>query len=314
MRMTTAFITHTDCLNHVTPEGHPEQVARLASIQKRMADPEFAELLRMDAALGTDAQILLAHPASHIQAVTSAVPKSGSVALDPDTHMSAGSLAAALRGVGAVCQAVDAVMAGQSTNAFCATRPPGHHAEKTTPMGFCLFGNVAIGAKYALDKHALDRVAIIDFDVHHGNGTQDLVWDDASIFFASTHEMPLYPGTGAAHETGAHGNIMNIPLDAHSKGDKLLTALDAEIIPALAAHKPDMVFISAGFDAHRNDPLANLDFETDDFAAATRRICAAAQDLCQGRVVSTLEGGYDLPALSDCVAAHVRTLMEFTNV
>lgn len=310
--MVTALITHKDGLNHLTPDGHAEQVARLIAINDALADDAFANLSRFDAKLGTKDQVSLAHPARYFDKIAAAVPNTGTVSLDPDTHMSAGSLNAALRAVGGICQAVDLVMAGDTQNAFCAMRPPGHHAERETAMGFCLFGTAAIGAKHALDQHNLSRVAIVDFDVHHGNGTQDLVWDDARILFASTHQMPLYPGTGHAHETGAHGNVLNIPLDAGATGDALIGALKTQIIPALAAHKPDMVIISAGFDAHAADPLAGLNFDTETFAQATRLLCDFANDACEGRIVSTLEGGYDLPALAQSVAVHVTTLMEYS--
>jgi len=225
--------------------------------------------------------------------------------------MSPGSLEAAFRAVGANIAAVDEVISGAAENAFCAMRPPGHHAEKTRAMGFCLFGNVAIAAKHALAAHGLERVAIIDFDVHHGNGTQDLVWDDARIFFASTHQMPLYPGSGATSERGAHDNVLNVPLRAGTTGAEFRRIMDATVFPAVKAHEPEMLFVSAGFDAHRDDPLANLDLVADDFAWVTRRTCDLAADVADGRVVSTLEGGYDLAALASSCAAHVRGLMGF---
>ena len=310
--MVTALITHADGLSHLTPTGHAEQVARLTAINDALADNQFADLSRFDAAVGTKAQVSLAHPARYYDKIAASVPNAGTVALDPDTYMSPGSLNAALRGVGGICQAVDLVVSGEAKNAFLAMRPPGHHAEKETAMGFCLFGTAAIGAKYALDHHDISRVAIVDFDVHHGNGTQDLVWDDDRIFFASTHQMPLYPGTGYAHETGAHGNVMNIPLNEGATGDALINALNNQILPALTAHKPDLLIISAGFDAHKADPLAGLNFETETFAQATKLLCDFANEACDGRVVSTLEGGYDLHALARSVAAHVATLMEYS--
>ncbi|MCL4131773.1 UNVERIFIED_CONTAM: hypothetical protein GTU68_062236 [Idotea baltica] len=311
--MATAFITHADGLSHVTPNGHPEQVARLQAISDALGAGEFDDLLRIDASMGRDEQVLLAHPLAHLDAIKRAAPNAGTISLDADTHMSVGSLNAAMRGVGGICQAVDMVLGGDARNAFCAMRPPGHHAEKETPMGFCLFGNVAIGAKHALEHHGLNRVAIVDFDVHHGNGTQDLIWDDERILFASTHQMPLYPGTGYPHETGAHGNVLNIPIETGATGDALHAALSDQILPALAAHKPEMIFISAGFDAHRDDPLAGLNFETEDFASATQTLCDFAVEHCAARLVSTLEGGYDLRALAQSCAAHIRVLMEYSK-
>lgn len=310
--MTTAFLTHADCLQHINPAGHPEQVARLEYILDRMSASEFDGLMRLDAPMGTDDQILTTHPLAHLNAIKAAVPVSGWTQIDGDTSVSPLSLMAAYRGVGANVKAVDLVMSGEATNAFCATRPPGHHAETQTAMGFCYFGNVVIGARHALDQHGLDRVAIVDFDVHHGNGTQDLVWNDDRILFVSSHQMPLYPGTGAANETGAHGNVLNVPLDPHANGIDLRNAFEREIIPALEAHKPQMIFISAGFDAHQADPLANLNFTEADFAWATKALCDFADKHCEGRVVSTLEGGYDLEALAASVAAHVTVLMEQT--
>ena len=242
--------------------------------------------------------------------IRAAVPVSGLRSLDPDTHMSPGSFNAAMRGVGGNVKAVDMVLAGEVSNAFVACRPPGHHAEKSTAMGFCLFGNVAIAAKYALDHHGLNRVAIIDFDVHHGNGTQDLVWDYRRIFFASTHQMPLYPGTGAPSETGAHNNILNVPLDPGTGGTVFRQKMRDLVLPAVEAFQPEMIFVSAGFDAHRDDPLANLNLIEDDFTWATQAICDLADRVAGGSIVSTLEGGYDLEALAASAVAHVRVLME----
>jgi acetoin utilization deacetylase AcuC-like enzyme len=308
--MTTAVLTHSDCLQHVNPPGHPECGERLTAVLSALADAEFTSLVRADAPLGTDDQVLLAHPPAYLAAIKAASPTQGWHAIDGDTTMSPGTLDAALRGVGAIVQAVDMVMTGAVTNAFCATRPPGHHAETQTAMGFCFFGNVVIGARHALSHHGLSRVAIVDFDVHHGNGTQDLVWDDARILFASTHQMPLYPGSGAANETGAHGNVVNVPLRPNTDGAVFRQLFETEVLPALARHKPEMIFISAGFDAHRDDPLANLNLVEADFVWATRKLCDFADEHCQGRVVSTLEGGYDLQALAASVAAHVTVLME----
>ncbi len=304
--MTTALITHDDCLNHINPPGHPEQVARLKAVSDAL---QGFDLLRIEAPLGIEAHILRCHPQSHIDHIKAA----GIGPLDPDTHMSAGSLNAALRGVGGIIMAVDMVMNGDADNAFVACRPPGHHAETSKPMGFCLFGNVVIGAKHALEHHGLQRVAIMDFDVHHGNGTQDLVWNDAQIFFASTHQMPLYPGSGAADETGAHGQIMNVAMPEGDDGSYFRAKMTNEILPAIDAWQPELIFVSAGFDAHRDDPLAGLNWGEADFNWATQQLCDLAQKHCVGRLVSTLEGGYDLDALGRSVAGHVTVLQEHSK-
>ena len=308
--MATALYWHDDCLNHVTPRGHPERVARLEAIREALSDPAFGALDRRDAPIVERAELLRVHPEHHVAAIEAAAPKEGGVALDADTHMSPGSLVAAQRAAGACVAAVDAVMAGEVANAFAAVRPPGHHAEKATPMGFCLFGSIAVAAKRALDHHGLARVAIMDFDVHHGNGTQDLMWDEARCLFASTHQMPLYPGSGAPSETGAHGNVLNAPLAPHTGGAEFRKLMEREVLPALDQFAPEMVLISAGFDAHKDDPLANLNWEAADFAWATEQLCDLADKHASGRMVSTLEGGYELGGLAESTAAHVNVLME----
>lgn len=305
--MTTAFFTHPDCDLHKEPAGHPEQSARLGAVTRALAE---MDLLRIDAPLGAEADILRCHPAAYIARIRAAIPAQGWAQIDGDTYLAKGSFQAALRGVGGVCAAVDLVLAGGAQNAFVATRPPGHHAETNTAMGFCMFGNIAIAAKHALDHHGLSRVAIVDFDVHHGNGTQDLLWDEPRILFASSHQMPLYPGTGAANEVGAHRQIINVPLRAHSTGADMRAAYTAHILPQIDAFAPELILISAGFDAHRDDPLANLNWAAADFAWLTRQICDLADRHCAGRVVSALEGGYDLDALAACAAAHVTVLKE----
>jgi acetoin utilization deacetylase AcuC-like enzyme len=308
--MTTALYMHDDCLGHVTPPGHPERVARLEAVARALAAPEFAALSRREAPTGTREDVMLCHPGGHIDRVAAAIPEEGWVSLDADTHVSAGSMQAALRGIGGCVAAVDAVLRGEVANAFVACRPPGHHAERETAMGFCLFGNVAIAARHAMERHGLSRVAIVDFDVHHGNGTQDLLWDEARALFVSSHQMPLYPGSGHPHETGAHDNVMNVPLAPMTDGNLMRRVYEAEVIPALLDYRPELLLISAGFDAHAADPLANLDWTAEDFAWLTERLCDVAEDACEGRVVSTLEGGYDLDALGLSVAAHLRVLME----
>ncbi|MCF3972693.1 histone deacetylase family protein [Paracoccus salsus] len=303
--MATVLYSHPAAAAHLMPSGHPEQVARYGAVMSAL---EGLDLVRQEAPLADDAEILRCHPQSHLDRIRAAAPAEGLRMLDGDTYLSPGSLEAALRAVGGACAAVDAVIAGQADSAFVAMRPPGHHAEKETPMGFCLFGTVAIAAIRALDHHGLERVAALDFDVHHGNGTQDLLWHEKRAFFASSHQMPLFPGSGAATETGAHGQVMNVPLAAGSGGDEARAAWRA-ILDRCREFHPQLVLISAGFDAHRDDPLAQLDWREDDFAEITRMILDAAGS-CGAPVVSCLEGGYDLPALGRSVRAHVEVLME----
>ena len=304
--MGTAVISHEECLGHVTPPGHPEQVARYDAVREALAG---LDVTHVSAPLAAEDDLLRAHPKAHIAAIQEAAPVEGWRSLDTDTHMSAGTLAAAYRAAGAAVRAVDMVMAGEAGNAFCATRPPGHHAERETAMGFCFFGNVAIAAKHALEHHGLSRVAILDFDVHHGNGTQDLVEEDARILFCSSHQSPLYPGTGAAHETGV-GNVLNVPLPDGTGSVGFRRAWEGVILPRVDDFAPEMILVSAGFDAHRDDPLAGMMLDTQDFTWVTNAICDLADRHCQGRVVSALEGGYDLPALGESAGAHVAVLEE----
>jgi acetoin utilization deacetylase AcuC-like enzyme len=306
--VTTLLYSHSSFLDHLTGEQHPERPARLEAVTRALSAPAFEALERREAEPADRVLIERVHPAAHVTAVLDAVPQSGQSYLDPDTAVSPGSGEAALRAVGAVCAAVDAVLGGEAANAFCAVRPPGHHAEPNRAMGFCLFGNVAIAAQHARAVHGLERVAVVDFDVHHGNGTQAAFWDDANLFFASTHQFPHYPGTGAASETGV-GNIFNLPLQAGTGGAGFRAAMTESILPALDVFAPEMVLISAGFDAHADDPLAQLNFVEDDFVWATAEIMAAADRHASGRVVSSLEGGYNLAALGRSVAAHVEVLM-----
>jgi acetoin utilization deacetylase AcuC-like enzyme len=302
--MVTALYTHPDGLRHVTPPGHPERVERLEVILQALAP---LGLERREAPPATGAELRLCHPQAYIDAIRAAVPAAGTRALDADTHVSPGSLDAALRAAGGCVAAVDAVLAGEVANAFVAGRPPGHHALADAPMGFCLFGNVAIAARHALARGA-GRVAIVDFDVHHGNGTQALLWDEPRALFVSSHQMPLWPGSGHSDERGAHGTVLNVPLPPGSDGAAMRAAYDRLVWPAVDAFAPDLVLVSAGFDAHLFDPLAQLEWREDDFAWLTERLCDLADVHCSGRLVSTLEGGYDLQALAASCAAHVDVL------
>lgn len=305
--MTTLLINAPQSENHLTPPGHPEQVARYAAVQAGLTG---LDLIRRDAPMADDADILRAHPARYLARLRAASPATGWAQLDGDTYLSPGSLDAALHAVGAACAAVDAVLTGEATNAFLAARPPGHHAESETAMGFCLLGTVSIAAVRALHHHNLPRVVVVDFDVHHGNGTQDLLWNEPRALFCSSHQMPLYPGTGSPTETGAHRQILNVSLSEATGSGPMREAYESLIFPRIAAWKPDLILISAGFDAHAADPLAGLEWQTEDYAWLTHRICDLADQHCAGRVVSCLEGGYDLPALTASVRAHVGVLQE----
>jgi acetoin utilization deacetylase AcuC-like enzyme len=306
--MTTFLYTHPDCLAHDPGDYHPESPDRLRAVLDALAADEFAGLEAREAPRASLDAIARVHDRRYIAALLNAVPGSGHAALDPDTILSPRSGEAALRAAGAVCAAVDAVLAGEARNAFCAVRPPGHHAEPDHAMGFCLFNNVAVGARHALGRPGIERVAVVDFDVHHGNGTQDMFAADPSLFYASTHQSPLYPGTGASGETGV-GNIVNVPLRPNSGSPEFRHGFSNVILPALADFHPDFLLISAGFDAHRRDPLAQLNLTEDDYDWVTRRLAGIADRLCDGRLVSSLEGGYDLQALGASAAAHVRALM-----
>ncbi len=304
--MSCVIVTHPACLEHVTPPGHPEQVARLEYILDALAP---LGLQTVKAPMVADDDLLKIHPQSHVDLIKESAPDAGWVSLDGDTHMSPGTLEAALRCAGGAVRGVDMVMTGEASSAFVAMRPPGHHCERSTPMGFCFFGNIALAAKHALDHHGLNRVAIVDFDVHHGNGTQDLVEGDARIFFASTHQMPLYPGTGHAHETGGFNNVMNCPLPDGAGSVAFRNMMEREVFPAVDRWKPQLLLISAGFDAHAADPLAGMDLVEEDFAWVTDKLYDLADTHAQGRVVSCLEGGYDLDALAASAKAHVEVLM-----
>jgi acetoin utilization deacetylase AcuC-like enzyme len=307
--MTTLLYTHTACIEHDPGQYHPETPARLQAVLAALSTPAFAALQRREAPEATMEDLTRVHPPRFVERLLAAVPQEGHVGIDADTVMSPRSGEAALRAAGAVAAAVDAVIAGEADNAFCAVRPPGHHAEPNRAMGFCLFNNVAIGALRARQVHGLARVAVVDFDVHHGNGTQACFWDDGSLFYGSTHQFPLYPGTGSSGETGAAGNIVNVPLRPMSGSQAFRLGMTRTLLPALAAFAPEMVLISAGFDAHRSDPLAQLLLEESDYTWATEQLLEIAGRHARGRVVSTLEGGYDLVALGASVAAHIRVLM-----
>ena len=303
----TLFITHPDMLAHDTGQGHPERSARLAAVLDAIKDADLS-LDRREAMEAEVEALIRVHPEAHVQRILDASPASGVVALDPDTVLSPGSVRAGRLAAGAAIQAVRAVAAGETSRAFAAVRPPGHHAEPDKAMGFCLFSNVAIAAREA-QTLGLSKVAVIDFDVHHGNGTQAAFENDASLFLGSIHQMPLYPGTGAADETGV-GNIVNAPVPPHAAREAWRATFAGGLMPALDAFDPDLVIISAGFDAHRRDPLAHQSLEAEDFAWATRAVIEVARARCGGKVVSSLEGGYDLNGLGLSAVAHLRALGE----
>lgn len=308
--MTTLLITHDDCLAHDTGAYHPERPDRLRWVLKAMEQDAFRDLIREDAPRATLEAMARAHPGDFASQILAAIPDHDVRQIDADTVISPGSGEAMVRAAGALVRAVDAVAQGAARNAFCAVRPPGHHAESTRAMGFCLVNNVVVGAMHARAAHGHKRVAVVDFDVHHGNGTQEMFWDDADAFYASTHQYPFYPGTGSLRERGAHGNIVNVPLAAGTGSDVFRSRFRDELLPALEAFRPDMLFISAGFDAHKDDPLAELRLTETDFAWATAGLMDVARKACGGRVVSVLEGGYNLDALADCATAHVQTLKD----
>ncbi len=307
--MSTLLISHPACLDHLTPLGHPERPDRLRAIEHALEAEKFQTLTRAHAPSASLEIIALCHPMDYVTQIRDATPKEGMVRLDADTSMSTGSFEAAIRAAGGATFAVDEVLAQKAQNAFVATRPPGHHAETARPMGFCFFDNAAIAARYAQDRHGIGRVAIVDFDVHHGNGSQEIFWADKSVMYCSTHQMPLFPGTGAVIESGEHNTIVNAPLRPGDGRDAFRAAFETRILPRLRDFEPELIVISAGFDAHMRDPLANINLDESDFTWVTQKIMDVADRCAGGRVVSLLEGGYDLEALGKSVAAHVMTLM-----
>jgi len=308
--MTTLLITHPACLDHLNPAGHPERPDRLRAIERALEHERFQHLARVEAPAAALETIALCHPMDYVTAIRDATPKAGLARLDADTSMSPGSFAAALRAAGGATYAVDEVMGGRARNAFVATRPPGHHTETARPMGFCLFNNAAIAARHAQKRHGIERAAVVDFDVHHGNGSQDIFWSDPTVMYGSTHQMPLYPGTGAKGERGEHGTVVNAPLSPGDGGEQFRAALETVILPRLRDFQPELLVISAGFDAHMRDPLANLNLLEADFDWVTRKLLEVAEKTANGRVVSVLEGGYDLQGLANSVSAHVAALMQ----
>jgi acetoin utilization deacetylase AcuC-like enzyme len=308
--MSTLLISHPAFLQHLTPAGHPERPDRLRAIEQALEAEKFQALAREQAPMANVETIALCHPMDYIVELREASPKEGMVRLDADTSMSPGTFEAALRAVGGAVLAVDEVLGKKAKNAFVAARPPGHHAETARPMGFCLFDNAAIAARHAQKQHGIGRAAIVDFDVHHGNGSQEIFWADKSVMYCSTHQMPLFPGTGAVIESGAHNTVVNAPLRPGDGGEAFRSAFEERILPRLRDFRPELVIISAGFDAHMRDPLANINLTEDDFVWATQKLMDVADQCAEGRVVSLLEGGYDLRALGNSVAAHVTTLMQ----
>jgi acetoin utilization deacetylase AcuC-like enzyme len=310
--MTTRLYENKIFLEHNTPAGHPERADRLRSLAIALEHPNFARLERVEAPQANEDAVMLAHPESHFLSVMREIPEEEDLIrqIEADTHVSAKSLQAALMGIGGAMAAVDDVFTGKADNVFVASRPPGHHAEKSKAMGFCLFNNVAIAARHAQKTYGVERVAIVDWDVHHGNGTQDIFWDDPSVLFCSTHQMPLYPWSGERDETGTHNNIVNAPLETNSASEHFREAFSSRVLPALRNFRPDFILISAGFDAHHRDPLAQINLVGDDFDWATGRLMEIAGKYAGNRVVSLLEGGYDLEGLAESAGLHICRLMK----
>ena len=307
--MTTLLVSHRSSLDHQTPPGHPERPDRIRAIEQVLGESRFDRLVREQAPEGSLDLVRLCHNEHYIEELRHIAPKSGMIYLDGDTSMSPGTWEAAMRGVGGAVAATDAVMSGTHNNAFVAMRPPGHHAEISRPMGFCLFDHAAIAARHAQRKYGIARAAVVDFDVHHGNGTQDIFWSDPTVMYCSTHQMPLFPGTGARGERGEHDTIVNAPLAPEDGSAKFRAAFENVILPQLQKFNPELIIVSAGFDAHYRDPLASLNLRAEDFGWVTRKLMDVADASAGRRIVSVLEGGYDLQGLKESVAAHVTALM-----
>ncbi|MFK3778044.1 histone deacetylase family protein [Agrobacterium sp. NPDC089420] len=310
--MATRLYEHPIFLEHITPSGHPERPDRLRSLNIALEHPNFERLNRKQAPQANEDAVLLAHPEEHLLAVMRQVPEEDGAInrIEADTYVSPKSLQAALTGIGAAMAAVDDVFTGAADNVFVAARPPGHHAETAKAMGFCLFNNVAIAARHAQKAHGAERIAIIDWDVHHGNGTQDIFWDDTSVLFCSTHQMPLYPWSGDKNETGVKNNVVNAPLSPNTGSEHFREAFKSRVLPAIADFSPDLILISAGFDAHHRDPLAQINLVGEDFDWATGRLLEMADKYTSNRVVSLLEGGYDLEGLAESAAMHILRMMK----
>lgn len=308
--MSTAFFSHQIFEAHDTGPGHPERSERLRAIKKVISSSSYNTLVRREAPKSTLQQIAMVHDLNYVEKLMDLVPERGWSQIDPDTVMCPETGEATLRAVGAVIEAVDGVISGTFDNAFCAVRPPGHHAEPNHGMGFCFFNNAAIAARHAQQAHGLERVAIVDFDVHHGNGTQAAFRGDKNVFFASSHQYPFYPGTGAIDEVGV-GNIVNVPLESGSGSKDFRNGWSTKILPALEAFQPEFLVISAGFDAHARDPLASINLEAEDFAWITRKLLEISANKLNGRIISCLEGGYDLVGLGESVDAHLSELLGF---
>jgi acetoin utilization deacetylase AcuC-like enzyme len=307
--MTTLLLTHRASLDHLTPPGHPERPDRIRAVDQVLGEGRFDKLVREEAPEGTLDLVRLCHDEHYVEELRRIAPDKGLIYLDGDTSMSPGTWEAVMRGVGGAVAATDAVMSGAADNAFVATRPPGHHAETNKPMGFCFFDHAAIAARHAQQKYGIARAAVVDFDVHHGNGTQEIFWADPTMMYCSTHQMPLFPGTGATGERGDHDTIVNAPLAPNDGSAKFRAAFENLILPQLTKFAPELIVISAGFDAHRRDPLANINLDAEDFGWVTRKLMDVAHASAGGRVVSVLEGGYDLQGLKESVAAHVTALL-----
>ncbi len=309
--MTTLFIEDPIFLRHLVPTTHPERPDRLMAITRALSQDKFKPLLRKASSPADPSVLVGTHPESYVDQVRKSMPTMGIVQIENDTWVSPDSFTVAMHAIGAACTAVDDVMSGRVANAFSAARPPGHHARPAFAMGFCLFNNAALAARYAQRAYKAEKVAIVDWDVHHGNGTQEIFWADPTVLYCSTHQMPLYPGTGSPTETGV-GNIVNCRLAANDGSTVFRSAFNERILPALAVFKPDLIIISCGFDAHFRDPLSSINLTDDDFRWGTRVLMDTADKYCKGRIVSLLEGGYDLQALAESASAHVSELMTAT--